>query len=414
FKMLKIPPKINWFSSEQSWLLNREKTFFKSIEEVDKFHQIALCKKNLRINPSSNLPIKKEIDCKSIFRSGTTSISSNREYHYSMPEFDIMNQHHIWKIEKLHNLEKEGNVIWIAASSYDLKKDSIYGPSNYIATGKQNNTYNLMYNQNYEKKDWEHNLNLALSYKPKFVRTSPSTIEAIYYHLGKNFKFDCPVILSEETLHSNVRRMSDEIFTKTIDKMVGWDGCLGWYECEHKTKHIYDEFCYVEQLEDDVLAVTDLHNRTMEFTRYLIGDRGKLNKKKCECGISGNYFEEFQGKTIECLFSNNTIIPGRYISEKISILFRLGYEFQGEEKISFDDYIIYRIRQLKNTDIEFVYSARNEFKEDQKLKIKNMLEKLTNCKIFFTKEDFPCFQRKKKNLFIESECARDFWNNKRI
>ncbi|RTK94363.1 MAG: hypothetical protein EKK64_08610 [Neisseriaceae bacterium] len=411
--MLKILPNINWFSSEQNWIKNREKSFFKSIEEVEQFHQIALCKKNLNIQPSSILPQKKEVNSKNIFRSGTTSVSSNREYHYSVPEFDIMNQHHIWKIEKIHNLEEAGNVIWIAASSYDLKKDSIYGPSNYIATGKQNQTYNLMYNQTYNKKDWQHNLNLSLKYNPKFVRTSPSTIEAIYYYLGKDFKFNCPVILSEETLHDNIREMSDSLFTKTIDKMVGWDGCLGWYECNYKTKHIYDEFCYVEQLENDFLAVTDLHNKSMDFTRYLIGDRGKISKKKCNCGISGYYFKEFEGKTIECILSKDKIIPGRFISEKISVLLRLGYEFLGEEIIKFDD-VVYRIRQLKNRDIEFVYSSEKEFTECQKSKIKEMLKKLTNCEVFFTKEDFPCFQRKKKNLFIESECVRDFWDNKRI
>jgi hypothetical protein len=406
--MLKI--KHNWFSSESAWISNRKRTFFESLDAVEQFHKTMLIgRSSFSREPTGCLPIVNEtVPAKRLFRSGTTSIVSNREYRYSQPEFDLLNRHHIWKIEHLYGLEEPGNVIWIAAADYELKRpDHIFGPEYYIATGQQNSTYNLLYNHHFSKDDWRFNLELAKGYKPKFVRSSPSTIEAMYYYAGE-FRFDCPLILSEETLHENVRQIAQKMFSVVIDKMVGWDGCLGWYECPYGTKHIYDEFCYVEELEDEVLAVTDLHNRAMIFNRYLIGDRGRLGKKRCECGIAGNYLHDFGGKTIESLYANGKLISGRFLSEKLSVLFRLGFEFTGDEQVPFDPKMVYRIRQSEDLNIEFIYSSQESLSFFQKEKISKMLQRLVPMPVVFVRESFPCFDKKKKNLFIESDYVKKF------
>lgn len=163
--------------------------------------------------------------------------------------------------------------------------------------------------------------------------------------------------------------MAEEIFTKVIDKCMCWDGGLGWFECAYQTKHIYDEFCLIEELEEQTLAVTDLQNLSTPFFRYLNGDKGSIGQIDCPCGLSGNYFKEFYGKVIEAIYINEkeSPLPGRYISEKLSGFFRLGSDYNYfkdnaliendlspfKETIEFPKKIVYRIKQTEELEINF-------------------------------------------------------------
>ena len=285
-----------------------------------------------------------------------------------------MENHHIWKIEQSHNMTDPGIVVWICATSFPFLNSpqvinktptltddplcSICGPSKYVALGGHNETYLLNYNCNkdYNAAAWEYNLNLALSLQPKFVRASPSTIEILnHYSCGQ---FNCPVITSEESLVPHVRQISDRMFTKTIDKMMCWDGGLGWWECNKGRKHIYDEFCFLENIED-YLVSTDLNNEAMPFFRYHNGDKGEVNQGLCECGLYGNYFETFYGKTIEGIITDDDrFISGISISESFSAFLRGGTMIMGEQIGKFPSTeIVYRIHQKEDKSIHFYYFA---------------------------------------------------------
>lgn len=435
--MIKHYPQ--YFSSESQWLENRNKTFFKSLQDVRRYQEWRLnfLSAHYKVDVHSARPLMQVPDLVyedgsvERFRSGTTSVVADRSYHYSAIESFYVEQHHIWKIEKSHSLQQPGTVIWICSKDYDLIGGSqvkrIFGPKKYDSLGK-NTVYELFYNQNFGRDEWKYNLDLMKTdFQVKYVRTSPSVIETMYYYFGDSLKFDFPVMLSEETLNPDVRKMADSMFNGVIDKMMCWDGCLGWFECPHGTKHIYDEFCFVEELEDGILASTDLNNLASPFIRYISGDRGSVGQIDCKCGISGNYFKSFEGKVIEALYVENDggkLIPGRFVSEKLSVLLRTGQEFSHEaHAVEFDPGLVYKLRQRTNLDIEFIYSARVPLASHHQEKIVALLEKIVwrskNCKavsfvrvepsVFFEKET-----RRTKSLFIESDYVRDMWKQKRI
>ena len=422
---------LNYFSSEKDWIKYREKTFFNSLKDVEKYkkNKINFLNKfyNTKLESSPVLyGIPDSIQCEKVklYRSGLTSVTSDRAYFYSKQEQQLVEKHHIWKIEKSHGLNSSGNVVWITPRDYGkttfANNNRIFGPNNYLSTGVENNTYEIFYDQSWDKKMWKHNLELAQKIRPKFIRSSPSTIETIYYFLSDEVKFDCPVMLSEETLQEEVRLMASRIFTKVIDKMVCWDGCMGWFECPHGTKHVYDEFCHIERINGN-LVTTDLNNFACPFIRYANGDEGEINQIECKCGLAGNYFENFYGKIIESLFiedeTGGRIVPGRFFSEKLSVFLRLGKEWSFEKtKIAFDEKLIYRIKQNKDLSIDFQYSAEKEFTEPQRDELLNFLRKTLwknkNCKkIIISKKNIDEIiiknRRRSKSLFIESDFVKN-------
>lgn len=438
----------DYFSSEENWIKKREKTIFKSLEEVEKYQKkrINYLKKYYKINDQINeytdkiqSNIKKN-NCLKMLRSGTTSLNEDRTYYYSMPEQTIMDKHHFWKIEKTHNILEPGDVIWIKPADPNLpdesgkvlgnpKKNRIYGPKKRFSLG-ENNVYELSFNAKFKKDHWMYNLNLAKELNPKLVRTSPSVVQTIYSYFGDEYNFNCPVVLSEESLHQEVRDMAEQMFSKVIDKCMCWDGGLGWFECPHKTKHIYDEFCLVEELEHGVLASTDLQNLSNLFFKYLNGDQGNIRKINCECGLSGNCFEFFQGKIIEAIFiENEAPIPGRYISEKLSGFFRLGknYNLIGDNAfidndlskittpMQFPEKFVYRIKQQKNLEINFYYNCLGTLSEEHKKSTDDFLKTIIwqnkNCKKINFIRDENLFDKKfkrSKSLFIESDFIKDY------
>jgi hypothetical protein len=378
-----IRDKVSYFSSNSSWIKNREKTFFKSLEDVDRYQKNRLSyilyvhdiKRKEELSHHTNVfPLKKNVKNIKLLRSGTTSITSDRGYHYSQPEQEIIDRHHIWKIQKSHQITQPGNVVWISLSPRmgPDKKFKLIGPKKYENVGYENDVYELFFDQSFNKKEWQLSLELLDNIDIKFIRASPSIIETIYYFLGDSVKFNCSLMSSEETLNSQVKKIAESMFNKVIDKMVCWDGCLGWFECPYKIKHIYDELCVVQQLENDILSVTDLNNLACPFINYINGDRGKIGQIECDCGISGNYFKFFEGKIIESIYVNEEgkekYIPGRLISEKLSGFFRLGknYDIKG---IDFDKNFTYRIRQRIDLEIDFYYDSDNDLTHDQKERI---------------------------------------------
>jgi hypothetical protein len=294
-----------------------------------------------------------------------------------------MEEHHIWKIETFHELQWPGKIIFVSVHSNPCnstqdkdipismaKECSIYGPHVYPPCGSHNQTYYFYYNSSpsYNPHHWRINLELAASMKPKAFRCSPSTIEAMAYYAPKGMRFDCPVILSEESLTPRVRALALKMFPKVIDKMMCWDGGMGWFECQYERKHVYDEFCFLEEHEGRLLT-TDLNNEAAPFLRYYNRDHGVVRQGLCQCGLYGNYFETFEGKYIESLYVDGKLISGRVISELLSGFFRGGTIMGGLNLAGpqfGEEDVFYRIHQYEDATIEFVYSSKKEMSESQR------------------------------------------------
>jgi hypothetical protein len=428
-----IKSVISYFSSYDSWMKNRDKTFFKELDQVHKYQKnrlnyiLRFHGVNKEIEHHTNIfPLKKNISYATLLRSGTTSVTSNREYYYSQPQQQIIEQHHIWKIQKSHQMLRPGNVVWISLSPRrdSTNKFKLSGPKKYSSVGLENNVYELFFDQKFNKKEWQLSLELLKDMDIKFIRASPSIIETIYYFLGDSIKFNCAFMSSEETLNDSVKKIAESMFSKVIDKMVCWDGCLGWFECPHKVKHIYDEFSIVQELENEVLSVTDLNNLACPFVNYINGDRGVIGQIQCDCGIVGNYFKSFEGKIIESIYVNEDnlerYVPGRLISEKLSGFFRLGknYDING---IDFDKNFTYRIRQRANLEIDFYYDSNKDLTQEQKERIVSFCNFIIwgnkNCKkINIIKTPIGDLiskeHRRSKSLSVESDFLRNNRNSK--
>lgn len=431
----------NFFESRESWLRNRRMTLFRSERHLHAFQQQAL--ERMRavhgVDPRTvaiidQIPPPRECNSLTLMRAGTTSsLEKDRLYRYSLPHYEWIEEHHFWKIEQSHGISEPGSVVWISTTAYPYTREikaappvvndercTIYGPVKYLSVGSHNDVYEFFYNSTFSKDAWQYNLEVAEKISAKFFRCSPSVLEAIYFY-EPTFRANCPVVTSEETLTNRVRLIAERMFTKTIDKMVCWDGMLGWFECSHGRKHIYDELALVEEINGDLIS-TDLHNEAMPFFRYRNRDRGRLEQGMCGCGIYGNFLAEFEGKTIESVFAEGKVIPGRLISENLSLFFRTGccgsWRFGsnsgGPATSRFENFqIVYRLRQKVDQSIEFIYCGKemSAAQIDDVVSVLNWIIYRRNEPdllpivvrreaedVYFKKAD-----RRSKSLFVESD-----------
>lgn len=396
--MLRFVPNI--FDKQEHWLSFRDRTWFRSEADLRAFQTARrqyICGVH-GIDWSAAPVIEKLPDFRpdvpyvSLVRSGVTSSRlSDRIYRYSIPHQQIIEYHHIWKIEKSHNLLQPGNVIWVCSRPRPHFIDqfchhplcSVLGPKHLYSCGQQNTVYMLFYDATFSKEAWEYNLELARSLNPKWFRCSASTIQVMHYY-ASHFRFSCPVISSEETLTDTIRSNGESMFTRVIDKMLCWDGGLGWFECNVGRRHIYDELAYVE-MADTYAVTTDLNNEAMAFIRYRVNDVGVVGRGKCSCGLFSNYFETFDGKHIEGLLIGNNLMSGRYVSELVSSLLRgspkvAGFvipEHQEFERAS----VLYRMHQQSNQQIRFFYASNEEIPINA---LDRFLRQLLGCDLMIT------------------------------
>ncbi len=94
-------------------------------------------------------------------------------------------------------------------------------------------------------------------------------------------------------------------------------------ECQRKCGlHIASDIRHVEVVhgsevvsdgEYGDLVVTDLLNRAFPLIRYRIGDRGRLLKEDCECGLPFPLMDYVQGRVSDIVWlPNGSVIPGEY------------------------------------------------------------------------------------------------------
>lgn len=145
--------------------------------------------------------------------------------------------------------------------------------------------------------DMEHYVSVINSYKPDLIRGyAGSLYELCRYAERKGMKMYAPkvVISSAETLSDEMREEIEKVFgTKVYDFYGSRETNNIAGECQEALMHILGFHNYIEVLdnhnrlvkegEEGKVVVTNLHNYSMPFIRYEIGDMAVLGPKECEC-----------------------------------------------------------------------------------------------------------------------------------
>ncbi|MEM6483414.1 MAG: AMP-binding protein, partial [Pseudomonadota bacterium] len=131
------------------------------------------------------------------------------------------------------------------------------------------------------------------------------------------------VICGAEKVHPTQREKIRQMLASDVfDTYGSREFMLMAAECEkHEGLHVSMENVIVEVVDDDNQAVgdgetgrilvTDLHNYTMPFIRYEVGDLAKMSSRMCSCGRQSQLLEEIVGRSLDVIrMPDGRVIPG--------------------------------------------------------------------------------------------------------
>jgi phenylacetate-coenzyme A ligase PaaK-like adenylate-forming protein len=147
---------------------------------------------------------------------------------------------------------------------------------------------------------------------------------------------------------------------------------------------------------DGSVFSTDFFNFDQKFVDYHNGDLGDIGQKKCDCGIYGNFFRYFGGKSMEVIVTEKGSIPGTLIADAI---------FQASEEIPAFIEKKFRFSILQNKDRSVAFKSDIELNDDHKSTIKNIFNNIDKSILVYFEpiEDVA----KTKYLFIKSYAAKE-------
>lgn len=163
------------------------------------------------------------------------------------------------------------------------------------------------------------------SYKPDLIRGyAGSLYELCKYAERKDIKVYTPklVVSSAEMLNDEIREKIETVFeTKVYDYYGSREINNIAGECKEGLMHILSFHNYFEVLdnhnqpvkegEEGKVIVTNLHNYSMPFIRYDIGDMAVLGPSECRCGNPLPTLRKITGRITEHLIrEDGTIISG--------------------------------------------------------------------------------------------------------
>ena len=178
------------------------------------------------------------------------------------------------------------------------------------------------------------------SYKPDLIRGyTGSLYELCRYAERKNTRIHTPKIVvgSAETLSDEMREKIETVFGTKVYNYYGsreTNNLAG--ECESGLMHILAFHNYVEVLDIDNrpvkeggvgrVVVTNLHNYSMPFIRYEIGDVAVLGPEKCKCGNVLPALKKITGRvTDHFLLENGTTVPAEFFIHLIGVVCNNGF-----------------------------------------------------------------------------------------
>jgi len=175
------------------------------------------------------------------------------------------------------------------------------------------------------EEDIERYIKIINAYKPDLIRGyAGSLYELCRYAERKNIAIYTPkvVVSSAETLRDEMREEIETVFgTKVYDYYGSRETNNLAGECKESLMHVLAFHNYVEILdinnnpvkegEEGRVIVTNLHNYSMPFIRYEIGDMAVLGPKECKCGNPLPTLRKITGRiTDHFVKEDGTIISG--------------------------------------------------------------------------------------------------------
>jgi len=170
-----------------------------------------------------------------------------------------------------------------------------------------------------DEKNMEKYIKTINLFKPgSILGYAGSLYELCQYAERKKYKLFTPkfVISAAETLRDDMRQKIEEVFGTKVFNFYGSREAAGLAgECRYGSMHIFNFNHLIEILdennqpvkknEEGKIVVTTLHNYSMPFIRYEIGDMGVLGDKICECGSSLPILKKITGRIVEHFIKEN-------------------------------------------------------------------------------------------------------------
>ena len=235
------------------------------------------------------------------------------------------------------------------------------------------------------EEDMEHYVSVINSYKPDLIRGyAGSLYELCRCAERKGIKVYSPkvVVSSAEMLSDEVREEIEKVFgTKVYDFYGSREANNLAGECKEGLMHALAFHNYVEVLNNHNepvkeggkgrVVVTNLHNYSMPFIRYEIGDMAVLGPEKCKCGNPLPTLKKITGRiTDHFVKEDGTLISG----SALTLTFNLKDWVKAFQIIQ-EDYK--RVRFLIVGDVSVSESEKREVED----KLKFLLGQ--DCKIIW-------------------------------
>lgn len=241
-----------------------------------------------------------------------------RNYYYFK---DILNVD-IGRIKKI--------VLW--GSERDLLKGSVgikAKISNWLTNTMFLNSFKMTGN------DIDEYINIINAYEPELIRGYAGSLYELCNYLEKKIKeVHTPRILlaQAETVTDEMKEKIERVFKTKLYNFYGSREVAGIAgECKEGLMHIFSFHNYVEILDDNNqpvkdgeegrVIVTNLHNYSMPFIRYDIGDRAILGPEKCKCGNILPTLKKVTGRVTDHFVSENgSIISGSALTLTFNLM----------------------------------------------------------------------------------------------
>jgi len=155
---------------------------------------------------------------------------------------------------------------------------------------------------------------LLKKWKPIYMQLIPSAAYLFAKFLNENsLTLDLSKAFSgSEMLHDFQKVEIEKAFNcKVIDHYGHTEpGIYVSGQCAKGNYHIYTNDVIAEVMEDGSLIETSLHNKSMPFIRYKVGDLVGGIHYECDCGIKTPYFNKINGRESSIIYAAD----GRIIS----------------------------------------------------------------------------------------------------
>lgn len=211
---------------------------------------------------------------------------------------------------------------------------------------------------------------LINSYRPYFIRGYAGALfELVKFFAAHNIKVYSPkfIVSAAETLHPAMKEKIEQVFAAPIVNFYGTRevGDIAG-ECFHGSMHLLPFYNMVEILDNNNqparegrVVITNLHNFTMPFIRYDIGDLAIRNSEGCSCGDPTPTLKKITGRVTDNFYlKNGTVIPAEFFIHMIGVVFNEGEIKQFQviqeryERLRIVAVFRRRLAQTKRNDVE--------------------------------------------------------------